>query len=124
MPIYDYKCAECGTQFDEIKGIKAYCEDPTAKCPACAHLCDSKERDFSKSSYQFIGTKVQDAEFNPGLGCVVKNKSQKEDIMKQKGVVEVGNDFNSGQNMQEHFEKRKKAELDSNWDKEPSHFTL
>ncbi len=124
MPQYDFTCSKCDHKFTEIKGIKAYSDDPISICPQCEHPCGKDERDFSKSRIQFSGTAVVDAQFNPGLGCVVKNKSQKEDICKAKGLVEVGNDFNGGDKMQEHFEKKKKQELDAKWDKDPSDFFL
>jgi putative FmdB family regulatory protein len=114
-PVYDYLCGKCGSPFEEFRGIKAYDSDASANCPHCSHLCGSGDRDFSRASYSFIGTNVQNAEFNPGLGQVVKSAYHKKEILKEKGLVEVGNDFNSGEKMQTHFDKRKAEEREKRW---------
>lgn len=44
--------------------------------------------------------------------------------MKQKGVVEVGNDFGSAPKMQKHFEEKKKEEREKIWEKDPGDFFL
>lgn len=118
MPTYDYRCPACGKPFEDIKGIKAYDADPKASCPHCAHACGPADRDFSNTKLTFIGTSVQSAEYNPGLGCVVKNKAHKEDILRAKGLHEVGNDFGSSDKMQTHFETRKKEELERSWNED------
>ncbi|MEO1575100.1 MAG: zinc ribbon domain-containing protein [Pseudomonadota bacterium] len=33
MPIYEYRCEECGHQFDALQKIS---EDPLTECPACS----------------------------------------------------------------------------------------
>lgn len=35
---------------------------------------------------------MQSAEFNHGLGCVIHSKREREEIAKQKGLIEVGNE--------------------------------
>lgn len=117
MPIYDYSCPECGKSFEAIKGIKDYDLNPHENCPHCSHLCGSSDRDFSRCSFNFTGTSVESAEYNPGLGKIVKNKYHKSEIMKEKGLVEVGNDYSSGDKMQKHFEQRKKEEREKSWEK-------
>lgn len=37
-------------------------------------------------------TKVEHAEYNPGLGCITKNSKHRAEIAKRKGLVEVGNE--------------------------------
>lgn len=123
MPTYDYKC-KCGYSFVDIKGIRAYSADPSSVCPSCAAECLADDRDFSKIKIAVTGASVQNAEFNPGLGCVVKNKQHRSELAKRKGFVEVGNDFTSGQRMQNEFEKKKKEEIETNWNKEPSSYTI
>jgi hypothetical protein len=99
-------------------GIKAYDLDPQRACPKCETVCGPDQRDFSDYKVSFIGTKVMSPEYNPGLGTVVKNKWHKEELMKQKGVVEIGNDFGTGEKQQTHYETRKKEELEANWKKD------
>lgn len=118
MPTYDYSCSNCGRSFEDIKGIKAYDADPSAACPNCSHVCGPSDRDFSNSKFTFIGTSVQSAEYNPGLGCIVKNKAHKENLLKAKGLHEVGNDFGTSEKMQTHFETKKKEERDRVWKNE------
>ena len=81
-------------------------------------MCGSDQRDFSQIKVHLTGTKVTSAEFNPGLGKVVKNQHHKKDLMKRMGVQEVGNDFGSSEKMQKHYEKRKKEERIANWKKD------
>jgi putative FmdB family regulatory protein len=84
--IYPYLCPKCEHAFDVIKSVADMDrEEPCLKCEAPA------ERQFT-ARVHFIGAKVTHAEYNPGLGCVVKNKSHKDDLLKAKGLVEVGNE--------------------------------
>lgn len=91
-----------------------------APCPKCNKKTDEK---VLSANIHFIGTAVTCAEFNPGLGQVVKNKRHKEDILKRKGLVEVGNDFNSGDKQQKHYEQKQKEEKERRW-ADPSSFFL
>lgn len=58
-------------------------------CPACGH--DKTDRIFS-SNIHITGARVQHAEYNPGLGCVVKNKTHREELARRRGLIEVGNE--------------------------------
>lgn len=123
MPDFRYECSSCKSEFDEFRPMKSgkwsidqLREQPkdVATCPKCGQ--ENCERTFAGTKLQFTGTEVTSAEFNPGLGCVVKNKRHKEYIMKSKGVVEVGNDFKSGGAQQDHYETRKREERDKKWE--------
>lgn len=85
--IYQYKCVECGHSFDVVKPVKDF--DLKHSCPQCEH---TETQIVISSKIHHIGARVQNAEFNPGLGCVVKNKQEREEIAKQKGLIEVGNE--------------------------------
>ena len=85
--IYPYRCQECSHNFDVVKSVKQI--DSLEECQACGS--SSTERLFSAQIY-FIGAKVEDSEYNPGLGCVTKGKRHREEIAKQRGLVEVGNE--------------------------------
>jgi hypothetical protein len=41
---------------------------------------------------QLIGTKVEDAYFCSGLGQVVRNSSHRKEIIRERGLIEVGNE--------------------------------
>lgn len=43
--------------------------------------------------------------------------------MKRKGVVEIGNDFGSGEKQQKHYEEKKKEEVERAWN-DPKDFFL
>lgn len=85
--IYEYQCADCGHRFDVVKPVKDF--DLKHSCSMCE--CEETHVVISSKIYH-IGAKVQDAEFNHGLGCVVKSKNEREEIAKQKGLIEVGNE--------------------------------
>ncbi len=45
-----------------------------------------------KCHIQFIGASVQNAEYNPAFGQVVKNKYERSELCKKHGVEEIGNE--------------------------------
>jgi hypothetical protein len=59
------------------------------RCEGCDTLAT---RMFVPRKLSLFGTKVTHAEYNPALGCVVKNKAHKEQILKEKNLIEVGNE--------------------------------
>lgn len=108
---YEYQCIECSKRFDVVKSVKDM--DVNEYCPRCG---EPAERKFVPSRVHFTKTSVQNAEYNPGLGAVVKNEKDRQEIAKRKGLVEVGNDYGSGEKMQTQFDtareekKRKRYE--------------
>jgi Golgi nucleoside diphosphatase len=94
-----------------IKSVKDMEVNET--CPKCGEFA---VRQFVPSRLHITGAKVTHAEYNPGLGCVVKNKAHKADIMKAKGVVEVGNDFKSGESMNQHFDTARTEKMRKRWE--------
>lgn len=87
MPIYDWECAKCDKPFETVESITTY--SGVGKCPTCGN--ESKERIFSSQIY-FVGAKVEDAEYNPAFGKVVKNKRERNELAKEKGLIEIGNE--------------------------------
>lgn len=63
----------------------------------------------------FIGTAVQSPEYNPGLGQVVKNKRHREEIAKEKGLTEVGNE--KTESIHKHYDNERADKLKKSWDK-------
>jgi putative FmdB family regulatory protein len=108
---YEYLCEKCDKRFDVIKSYKDI--DVTEYCPKCGEFA---VRQFVPTRIHLSGTAVTHAEFNPGLGCVVKNKRHKEYLMKAKGVQEVGNDFKSGESMNAHFDKAREEKMRKRWE--------
>ena len=83
------------------------------RCPSCD---TDANRQFVPHRLYLSKTAVQHAEYNPGLGCVTKNAEHRREIAKQKGLVEVGNDFKSGESMVDHFDKERAAKLAKRWE--------
>ena len=89
MPTYPYECPACQETWEVSKRLSDI--DLPESCPNCQ---TAGNRYISRT--HFYGASDWDkAEFNPGLGCVVKNKQHRAEICKRRGLVEIGNDFNS-----------------------------
>ncbi len=50
MPIYEYRCTQCGHEFDEIR---KFSDPPLEKCPQCKGKVEKK---ISAPSFQLKGT--------------------------------------------------------------------
>ncbi|GGH00583.1 zinc ribbon domain-containing protein [Silvibacterium dinghuense] len=50
MPLYEYRCTQCGHQFEKIQSFSA---DPLTECPVCKGLV---ERLISAPAVQFKGS--------------------------------------------------------------------
>lgn len=110
--IYLYSCGKCQTEFDVIKPL-AEIDNPEF-CPGCKR---KGKREFAPRAIYLNKTSVHHPEYNPGLGCVVKNERHKKYLMQSKGLVEVGNDYGSGEKMQEKFEKDRAEKKEKEWEK-------
>lgn len=109
MPTYDYRCS-CGETFDVVKTMSDAAR--AEHCPACSNVA---ERVFTK--FYFSGAAVQEAEWNPAFGQVVKNKYHRSELAKRHNMIEVGNDYGSGEGAQKHFEKQKQDAWKAGWEK-------
>lgn len=110
--LYAYTCTKCEARFDIVKSLRDI--DRLEPCPKCNG--DTK-RDFAPIKLHLSKTKVQHAEYNPGLGTVVKNQRHKEDLCKRMGVEPIGNDYGSGEKMQKKFEADREAKRNLDWEK-------
>lgn len=108
--LYAYTCVKCETRFDVAKSVKDI-DRPEEHCGAPA------KRDFVPTILHLSKTKVQHAEYNPGLGQVVRNQRHKEDLCKRLGVEPIGNDYGSGEKMQQKFEADREAKRELDWEK-------
>lgn len=107
MPLYDYSCEKCELDFEIYKSIKEH--QPREICPDCGN---PSPQNFSRCRPHFTGTKIEDAEFNIGLGRITKSKRHREELAKQLGAIEIGTE--KPEKVHEHFDqqretKRKKA---------------
>ena len=81
--IYEMDCPKCEEMFEVVKSMNE--ASRLEYCTVCGTLL---ERIWNAP--QIIGAKVEEAEFNHGLGCVTKNKNDRNEIAKRKGLIEVG----------------------------------
>lgn len=108
---YQYNCPKCDNTFDVIKPARDI--DVNEFCPSCE---SPAIRQFVPSKVYFSGTKVQNAEYNPGLGRVVKSKYHRTELAKRMGLVEVGNDYGGGDKMQKSFDTAREEKLKKRWE--------
>jgi putative FmdB family regulatory protein len=109
MPIYDYLCEKCDLEFEVIKGMSEY--DGLDKCTSCGNV---GKRIFTYCKFHFTGTKIEDAEFNPGLGQITKSKAHREELAKKLGVEEVGNE--NPDKLHKHFDSARETKIKKSWD--------
>lgn len=111
MPTYDFFCEKCDLEFEFVESIKEY--EPRKKCVQCDN---EMKRIYKYCKFHHTGAKVEDAEFNPGLGRVTKSKAHRKELAKQMGVIEVGNDFEKPEKIHKHFDQERDAKLKKAWD--------
>jgi putative FmdB family regulatory protein len=111
MPTYPYKCEKCEIKENVVKYMSE--SDRSEACPQCNN---PMERDYSNMRLNFIGTKVESAEYNPGLGVVTKNAKDRAEIAKRKGVTEIGNDYKSADHISAEFAKAREEKLKKTWE--------
>lgn len=103
---YVYDCPDCSHRFDVIKPARDMEKNET--CPKCGEFA---LRRFVPEHVYISGAKVEHAEYNPALGCVTKNSKHRAELAKRKGLVEVGNDYGSGEAMQKNFDTEREKKL-------------
>ena len=95
--VYPYSCEYCVVEFDVVKHHSL--SSKKEKCPHCKRTA---QRLYTPA--YFTGTKVEDAEYNYGLGLVTKSKRHRNDEAKARGLIEVGND-SKPKDSRKHFEQ-------------------
>jgi len=108
---YPYECEKCEYQGDVDKSMKDATR--TEHCPQCGN---PMERVWTRT--QIIGAKVQNAEYNPALGCVTKSAYHRAEVAKKKGLIEVGNDYGSGEKLQQKFETDRREKRERVWNED------
>lgn len=106
--IYEYECEKCDKNFDVVKPMSE--SSRLEYCPDCGN---EGNRVFS-CNVQFLGTKIEDAEYNPGLGIVTKSKRHRDEIAKRKGLIEIGNEDPA--KIDKAFEKQREEKRRKSWE--------
>jgi hypothetical protein len=81
--IYPYKC-DCGFYKEEIKPVSQHTS--VISCTACPSTM------YQVYSIAKPTVDKMEAEYYPSLGTVVKSKRHRAELMKAKGLIEVGNE--------------------------------
>jgi len=105
--VYEYACPACHRHWDVIKRVSEMDAEETCVCKAIG------VRQFIPQKIHLSGTKVEEAEFNPGLGCIVKNKNHRKELAKQKGLEEIGNE--KPETIHKHFDQRRSEKWERVW---------
>lgn len=109
--IYPYYCEHCEVEFDVTKSMH-----DSGRVEHCYH-CGKEARRVYTASHHILGTAVQHAEYNPGLGQVVKNKRHREELCKRKNLIEVGNDL-SAEKMHKHYDSVREEKIRKSWEQD------
>jgi len=106
--IYQYHCQKCENRFDVVKSAKEM--DSPENCLRCL---TPATREFIPTRVWFNGTKVEHAEYNPGLGCIVRNSSHRKELCKIKGVEEIGNE--KPESLHKYFDQKREEKREQAW---------
>ena len=71
MPIYEYKCSNCGHQFEKIQ---KFSDDPLKKCPNCDKNALNKL--ISSQSFRLKGSGWYETDFKTGNKKNILNKEK------------------------------------------------
>ena len=71
MPIYEYKCSNCGHQFEKIQ---KFSDDPLKKCPNCDKNALNKL--ISSPSFRLKGSGWYETDFKTGNKKNILNKEK------------------------------------------------
>ena len=71
MPIYEYKCSNCGHQFEKIQ---KFSDDPLKKCPNCDKKTLNKL--ISSPSFRLSGSGWYETDFKTGNKKNILNKEK------------------------------------------------
>ena len=75
MPIYEYKCSNCGHQFEKIQ---KFSDDPLKKCPKCDK--NTLNKLISSPSFRLKGSGWYETDFKTGKKKnISSNESSKSD---------------------------------------------
>lgn len=102
-------CPGCG----QVVSYERYVADSRvlSNCPECNYIVDIGP---TPSKIHFIGSKVEHPEYSPAFGCVIKNKSHRNEMAKQKGMEEIGNE--PVEKIHKHFDTMREEKRERSWE--------
>lgn len=107
--IYPYRCSSCDHEFEVIKAVADI--DRVELCPKCF----GEGVRYISTTHFYGASDWHGATYNPGLGCVVESKKHQRQIMRDRGLEEIGTtppEFLEKMERSATAEKKKKQEDD------------
>lgn len=111
--VYVYRCDTCNHDFEVVKSHTLV--DQVELCAQC--LTTASRIYLPNPNLIKRSGLTNDAEYNPAFGQVIKNKRHRKYEAEKRGLVEVGNDYSSGDSMQKHFEQAREIKREKEWEK-------
>ena len=111
MPNYPYACpsSSCCHTWEVVKKVADL--DRAEECPQCGEM----GRRFIARTHFYGASDWDKAEYNPGLGCVVKNSKHRAQIAKERGLVEIGNDYKHPDTYHDNNDKARHDKWERSW---------
>lgn len=82
---YPYRCANCAREWDVVKAVADIDRDEPCDCGELGTRYIARTHFYGASDWD-------SAEFNHGLGCVVRNGRHRRELAKSMGLEEIGNE--------------------------------
>lgn len=108
MPQYPYQCQSCYREFDVIKSVIDI--DQEEICEQCGNA--ETKRLIAMSNLE--KSSMQQPYYEPALGCIINGKGHKQQILKERGLEEVGT--TNPDTMYKDLEQQKAKERARQWD--------
>lgn len=103
--IYAYECEHCDRRFDVIKSIEDYNREERCACGQVANKLFITNRPIIDHTQP---------EYYASLGQVVKNKHHRSELIKQKGLIEIGSE--NPNKMHDRADKERAKKLSQRYD--------
>ena len=91
MPIYEYRCPECGETFERLRPVHKRRMGPL--CNTCKVPSVRRVESFRAITFEPY--------FDEGLGCDVTSASEKRRILREENLIEAGDPVHGGRNFDE-----------------------
>ena len=108
MPSYPYQCRYCLFEFDVVKSVAEI--DTKEIC----FKCGEKDPERKTALSNLEKSSMQQPYYEPALGCIIKGKEHKKNILKEKGLEEVGS--TSPDTMYKDLELQREKAKAKEWD--------
>ncbi len=121
MPKFDLGCKKCGRMEEIVKNASS---DPNPPCSFCESTKTMVVEKFKKHKpfkiqachLTIMGGKIEDAEYNPGLGVITNSSAHRKEVAKRLGVEEIGNDYKAPDEIHKTNDKALSEKRKKVWD--------